>query len=197
MPHKMNTRSSERINGFGNIIKGYENMLSRLSGNQWEEGDVSCSVVRRVAIPDSFYASDGLCETTLTILNNMGPYPAVINKELDKYLPFLATTEILMMAIKAGMGREEAHEVIKKYAVSEALKMRQKDSEKNNLANLLGDDSLFIKSGITEKEIYKILEDKLHFVGNARSQINSVVENVNALTQRYSDEANYEPGNIL
>ncbi|MCK4520964.1 MAG: adenylosuccinate lyase, partial [Nanoarchaeota archaeon] len=96
MPHKMNTRSSERICSFSELLKMYADGASRLSGDQWEEGDVSCSALRRVIIPDSFYTSDGLCETTLTVLNNMGAYPAVIDKETDKYLPFLATTEILM-----------------------------------------------------------------------------------------------------
>ena len=101
MPHKMNTRSSERICAFSELLKMYVDGGSRLSGDQWEEGDVSCSAIRRVLIPDAFYASDGLLETTLTVLNQMGAYPAVISKEVDRYLPFLATTEILGLAVTA------------------------------------------------------------------------------------------------
>jgi adenylosuccinate lyase len=59
MPHKMNTRSSERVNGLAVIVRGYLSMVGELAGDQWNEGDVSCSVVRRVALPDAFFATDG------------------------------------------------------------------------------------------------------------------------------------------
>ena len=72
MPHKMNARSCERINGFVILLRCYAFMTSELAGNQWNEGDVSCSVVRRVALPDAFFAIDGLLETTLTVLTDMG-----------------------------------------------------------------------------------------------------------------------------
>jgi adenylosuccinate lyase len=81
-------------------------MVGELAGDQWNEGDVSCSVVRRVALPDAFFAADGLFETFLTVLDDFGAYPAVIERELDRYLPFLATTKVLMAAVRAGVGRE-------------------------------------------------------------------------------------------
>ena len=85
MPHKMNTRSCERVNGLSVVLRGYASMVSELAGDQWNEGDVSCSVVRRVALPDAFYAIDGLLETTLTVLSEFGAFPAVIAAELDRY----------------------------------------------------------------------------------------------------------------
>jgi len=106
MPHKMNTRSCERVNGLAVVLRGYASMVGELAGNQWNEGDVSCSVVRRVALPDAFFALDGLLETFLTVLDEFGAYPAVIARELDRYLPFLATTSVLMAAVRAGVGRE-------------------------------------------------------------------------------------------
>ncbi|WP_226367297.1 adenylosuccinate lyase, partial [Pseudonocardia sp. ICBG162] len=87
MPHKMNARSAERINGLMVILRGLSVMTAELAGSQWNEGDVSCSVVRRVALPDAFFALDGLYETTLTVLDEFGAYPAVIARELDRYLP--------------------------------------------------------------------------------------------------------------
>ena len=75
MPHKMNSRSCERINGFHSILRGHLAMVAGLSGDQWNEGDVSCSVVRRVVMPDAFFASDGLLETFLTILVQMEVFP--------------------------------------------------------------------------------------------------------------------------
>ncbi len=126
MPHKMNTRSCERVNGLQVVLRGYASMAAELAGAQWNEGDVFCSVVRRVALPDAFFAIDGQIETFLTVLDEFGAYPAVIQRELDRYLPFLATTRILIAAVRAGMGREAAHEVIKEHAVAVALAMREK-----------------------------------------------------------------------
>src|SRR4029077_16237162 len=115
MPHKMNTRSCERLNGLRAILMGHQTMAAVLAGEQWNEGDVSCSVVRRVVLPDAFFATDGLFQTLLTVLDELGAYPAVIGKELDRYLPFLATTKVLIAAVKAGVGREVAHEAIKEH----------------------------------------------------------------------------------
>ena len=102
MPHKMNTRSCERVNGLAVVLRGYLSMVGELAGDQWNEGDVSCSVVRRVALPDAFFAADGLFETFLTVLDDFGAYPAVVARELDRYLPFLATTKVLMAAVRSG-----------------------------------------------------------------------------------------------
>jgi len=118
MPHKMNSRSSERINGMMVLLRGYSTMAGNLAGDQWNEGDVSCSVVRRVVIPDSFYVLDGILHTFMTILSEFGIFTENIEKELNEQLPLLATTNILMECVKSGMGREKAHEVIKKHATS-------------------------------------------------------------------------------
>lgn len=197
MPHKMNTRSSERICAFAELLKMYADGASRLSGDQWEEGDVSCSAIRRVIIPDAFYAADGLLETTLTVLNQMGAYPAVIEKELERYLPFLAATEILIIAYKHGLGREKAHEIIKKHAVSEALDMREKGAGENRLIEKLADDPGFKEAGITLRELEGVVEERGHFVGNALEQIEEVKRKSRRILERYEREAAYEPREIL
>src|SRR5207342_2277837 len=140
MPHKMNTRSCERVNGLAVVLRGYLSMVGQLAGDQWNEGDVSCSVVRRVALPDAFFAADGLFRTFLTVLDEFGAFPAVIQRELDRYLPFLATTKVLMAAVRGGVGREAAHEAIKEHAVAVALEMRESGLDGNDLfARLAGD----------------------------------------------------------
>ncbi|HEY2191545.1 MAG TPA: adenylosuccinate lyase, partial [Actinomycetospora sp.] len=133
MPHKMNTRSCERVNGLAVVLRGNASMVAELAGGQWNEGDVSDSVVRRVALPDAFFAIDGLLETFLTVLDEFGAYPAVIARELDRYLPFLATTAVLMAAVRAGVGRETAHEIVAEHARAVALDMREKGIEGNDL----------------------------------------------------------------
>jgi len=194
MPHKMNTRSAERINGFMVILRGYASMVGELAGDQWNEGDVSCSVVRRVALPDAFFAMDGLLETTLTVLDDFGAYPAVIARELDRYLPFLATTKILMAAVRAGVGREAAHEVIKDHAVAVALEMREKGAEGNDLFARLAADS---RLGLSEATLQGLLADPLSFTGAARAQVAAVIAAVDAVLASDPTAAGYQPAPIL
>jgi adenylosuccinate lyase len=190
MPHKMNSRSCERINGFKNILAGHLTMLSGLAGDQWNEGDVSCSVVRRVALPDAFFACDGAFQVFLHVLDEFGAYPAVIERELRRYLPFLATTKVLMAAVRAGVGREQAHEAIKEHAVSVALAMREQGAERNDLLERLAGDS---RLGLSEKALRELLGKPLEFVGAARAQTQDFVEQVGAITRRHPDAAKYQP----
>jgi adenylosuccinate lyase len=193
MPHKMNTRSCERVNGLQVVLRGYSSMAAELAGAQWNEGDVFCSVVRRVALPDAFFAIDGLFETFLTVLAEFGAYPAVIAKELDRYLPFLATTKVLMAAVRAGVGRETAHEVIKEHAVAVALAMREEGREPDLIARLAADDRLPLDSD----QLTAALADKTAFIGAAEQQTADVVAAVEELVGRYPDAATYVPGAIL
>jgi adenylosuccinate lyase len=194
MPHKMNTRSAERINGFAVILRGYASMTGELAGDQWNEGDVSCSVVRRVALPDAFFAIDGLLETTLTVLDEFGAYPAVIERELDRYLPFLATTKVLMAAVRAGAGREAAHEVIKENAVAVALEMREKGTDRNELFARLAADS---RLGLPASTLDGLLAEPLSFTGAARAQVAAVVAAVDAALASSPEAADYRPEPIL
>jgi adenylosuccinate lyase len=193
MPHKMNTRSCERVNGLTVILRGYASMAGELAGNQWNEGDVFCSVVRRVALPDAFFALDGLFETFLTVLDEFGVYPAVVARELERYLPFLTTTKVLMAAVKNGVGRETAHEVIKEHAVAVALDLR-KGSTENDLFRRLGEDG---RLGLTEQQITEIVGEPLSFTGAAVAQVNELVRRVDQLAKRYPEAAAYTPGDIL
>lgn len=194
MPHKMNSRSCERINGFKSILTGHVAMVSSLAGDQWNEGDVSCSVVRRVALPDAFFAADGCYETFLHVLDEMGAYPAVIERELDRYLPFLATTKVLMAAVRAGVGRETAHEVIKEHAVAVALSMRQEGVAENDLVSRLAADE---RLGIGAGEIERVLAEPLSFVGAARGQVADFVARVNDVASCHPQAAAYEPSSML
>ncbi len=193
MPHKMNTRSCERVNGLAVILRGYASMVSELSGDQWNEGDVSCSVVRRVALPDAFFAFDGLVETFLTVLDEFGAFPAVIAAELDRYLPFLGTTKVLMASVRAGVGRETAHEAIKEHAVGSALAMRQGVRENQLLDRLAADERI----PLDREGLDALLADKLSFTGAAAAQVGEVVARVEQVTARHPEAAKYRPGAIL
>jgi len=191
MPHKMNTRSCERINGLSVVLRGYSTMISELAGDQWNEGDVSCSVVRRVALPDAFYAIDGLLETTLTVLNEFGAFPPVIQAELDRYLPFLATTKILIAAVKAGVGREVAHEAIKEHAVKAALLMRE--GKANIMLDSIAADN---RLPLDRAELDALIGRPIEFTGDARQQIARVISRIDAITSAHPLVAKYKPSSI-
>ena len=194
MPHKMNTRSCERVNGFAVLLRGYVTMVSDLSGGQWNEGDVFCSVVRRVALPDSFFATDGMFETFMTVLDDFGAFPAVIDRELERYLPFLSTTKVLIAAVRKGVGRETAHEAIKEHAVAVALAMRESGQPDNDLFDRLAADA---RLGLSRAELDALVAHPLTFTGAAGSQVRAVADRVAVLVERYPDAASYRPGDIL
>ena len=190
MPHKMNSRSAERIGGFVTILGGHLTMAQGLVAHQWNEGDVSCSVVRRVLLPDAFLASDGLFQTTLEVMADLGAYPAVIARELDRYLPFLATTKLLVAAVKAGIGRETAHEHIRDHAVAAALTLRQEGVGDNDLFDRLAADP---DLPFERHEIDRLVGEPLSFVGRAPEQVAHFVDRVEAVVTRHPEAAAYVP----
>ena len=169
-------------------------MVGSLAGDQWNEGDVSCSVVRRVALPDAFFAIDGLFETFLTILDEFGAFPAVIDRELERYLPFLSTTKLLMAAVKTGAGREEAHEAIKEHAVAVALDMRQQGMADNDLLARLASDDRF---PVDPSELDAAISDPISLAGLAQDQVSAIEQRVRVLVEASPDAASYRPGDIL
>ena len=194
MPHKMNTRSCERVNGLAVILRGYLSMIGELAGDQWNEGDVSCSVVRRVALPDAFFAIDGLFETFLSVLQDFGAFPAVINAELQRYLPFLATSKVLIAALRHGVGRETAHEAIKEHAVAVALQMRETGQGDNDLLDRLAADP---RLGITRAELDAAIADPVDLAGTAGRQVTTLVTRIEEIAAAHPEAAGYVHGPVL
>ncbi|MGN0810822.1 MAG: adenylosuccinate lyase [Akkermansia muciniphila] len=194
MPHKMNPRSCERVNGFHAILKGHLSMIGGIIGDQWNEGDVSCSVVRRCVLPDAFMAADGLFETFITVLDQMDIYEPVIRTELNRYLPFLMTTTIMMAAVKRGVGREEAHEVIKEHAVAVSDDLRHGRISGNDLLDRLGNDA---RLRLSREEIQQIYDANAGDTGMATAQVDGFCAMVDELATRFPDGVEYAPGAIL
>lgn len=190
MPHKMNASKSERVASLSLLLSGHVTVMSELSTRQWGEGDVSCSAARRVTIPDAFFATDGLLQTSIDILDKMGAYPAVIDKELNRYLPFLTSTKALMAAVKAGVGRETAHEIIKKHAVDVALEMRNEGRTDNDLFDRLASDQELHVARATLEEAAK---NPLELTGLADQQVQDFVQKVAPILDKYPEAAEYKP----
>lgn len=194
MPHKMNSRSCERINGFHAILQGHLAMVGALAGDQWNEGDVSCSVVRRVALPDAFFAIDGLFETFLTVLNQLEVFPAAIEAENRRYFPFLATTTFLMEAVKAGGGREAVHEAIKEHAVAAVRALRSGESVENDLLDRLAGDA---RIGLSRERLVNLMKERERLAGAAMAQVEAFGSEVAAVSSRYPEAESLRPGAIL
>ena len=190
----MNTRSTERISGFMTILRGHLTMASGLAGDQWNEGDVSCSVVRRVVLPDASFALDGALVTAMTVLDEFGAYPAVIDREIDRYLPFLATTKLLVAAVQRGAGREVTHEVIKEHAIAAAMSLRTDSGGDNSLFDALADDDRF---PLDRAAIDELMGSPIEFTGLAVEQVARVVGRIDRVVSTDPDAATFVPGALL
>ena len=193
MPHKMNARTCERVGGLTVVLSGHLAMVAGISGHQWNEGDVSDSVVRRVALPGAFFAADGLYQGFLTVLDELAPFPAVMERELARDLPFLATTKVLMAAVRAGVGREQAHQIVKEHAVAAALARREKGGDDDLLERLAADDRLHL----SRSDLEATVADPVTFTGAASEQVAAFVRRTEHLAARFPDAAAYRPGPIL
>ena len=199
MPHKTNPRSSERIAGLTMVLRGHLTMVGGLAGDQWNEGDVSCSVVRRVALPDAFLATDGLFETFLTVLDNFAAFPAMIERELARELPFLATSRMLLALVDAGLGREQAHEVVREHALA-ATRARREVAD--GAGPGLGDDLIADLAGdgrvlLSEEALRQAVAQPLEHAGAARRQVAEFVKQVEAVVARHPEAAGYVPAEII
>jgi adenylosuccinate lyase len=191
MPHKMNTRSCERINGLAAILKGYATMAGEISGLQWNEGDVSDSVVRRVALADAFYALDAIFETSLTVVSEFGVFENNIRKEIEQHLPLLATTKILMAVVKSGMGREDAYQVIKEISLKATDEIRQ-GGQNTFLAKLASDPRI----PLDQKALEDLISAPLEFAGLAQKQCEAVIAKVLKITKTHPEASSYKPSAI-
>jgi adenylosuccinate lyase len=118
----------------------------------------------------------------------------VIARELDRYLPFLATTKVLMASVQAGVGRETAHEAIKEHAVAVALAMREQGIERNDLLDRLAADQ---RIPLDRAALDALLADRLPFTGVAGAQVAAVVKRVSDVAGRFGNVSGYTPAAIL
>tara|TARA_B100000161_G_scaffold232941_1_gene181234 strand:- start:154 stop:663 length:510 start_codon:yes stop_codon:yes gene_type:complete len=169
-------------------------MASQLAGDQWNEGDVSCSVVRRVMLPDTFFAIDGLLDTFITVLHQMEVFPSVIGAERKKYLPFLLTTTVMMEAVKAGAGREDAHAAIKEHALATVRDLRGGKVSENDLVERLAKDK---RIGLKISYLRKLIKQGESTVGASYQQVDHFLKRVKSWSSRYPEAKNYTPNSIL
>jgi adenylosuccinate lyase len=192
MPHKVNPRLSERVNSLSALLKGYLTMVSEMSGGQWNEGDVSCSAVRRIALPEAFSAIDAILETTIHVFASLHIYEDKLKDELNECLPSLLSSTLLMHAVNAGVAREFAHQRIKQHFLE-----KQNDDHD-------GAGSGFIERVLQDKElkidasvVQSLLEMPIHLSGLASQQAKKFAEEVMNKIRNYPDAMSFRPSRIL
>ncbi len=183
MPGKRNARTSERICGFSAVVRGYANMVGALVGDQWNEGDVSCSVVRRVALPGAFLALDGQLEAVLVVLNELAVFEDAIAAELSANLPALTATRVLMASVAAGAGREEAHRIISEHV-----------PKGDGFFSAVADDE---RLPVTAVDVEQIKSQHLALTGAAAGQARAFAAKAQELGTQNPNAAAYQPEPIL
>ena len=196
MAYKRNPMLSERTCSLSRYLMGLPNYCSQTSANQWLERTLDDSAIRRITIPEAFLTADAICNLLIKITDNIVVWPAVINKNINNELPFMATEIILMKAVKKGGDRQILHEAIRKHSIDVTLEIK-KNGKENNLIERIKKDSLF-------KNIYDDIEkliDPILFIGRSKEQteefINDFIDPIlNNYNKYYSKYINIENINI-
>jgi adenylosuccinate lyase len=183
----MNPRLSERINSLFSVLKGYLSMIENLVGEQWNEGDVSCSATRRAAISGSFLVIDGILDTAIDVAKGLAISNKSISNELKRELPFIASSEYLMLLVKKGLSREVAHKQLGK-----ALR-DYKDSVSSTPEDLFEVLSKNSESSITKQELQNILDNPMSLTGSASSQCDLVVTEIRKWVAKVEGTTSYRP----
>lgn len=193
MAYKRNPIRSERVSSLAKFVITTSHNTELVEITQWLERTLDDSANKRLSIPQSFLALDGLLDVMLNIFDGVVVYEKMIYKNLKNELPFMATENIIMKAVEKGMDRQDVHEIIRQLSM-EATKKVKIEGENNNLIELIKEDS---RLSILKDEIENILEP-INFIGYSKEQVEMFLEDVvNPLLKKYEGEIIKEKIEIL
>lgn len=183
MPYKRNPMRCERISALARFVMIDCLNTAFTASSQWFERTLDDSANRRIAISEGFLAVDSILNIMLDVCSNLVVYEKVIRKRLMDELPFMATENILMNAVKQGGNRQELHEKIRVYAQETAYDIKMNGKENNLLEKLVADSDFHL----TWEEIHDIL-DPQKFIGLADKQTENYLRDVvQPLLQQYAE----------
>ncbi|SHH84774.1 adenylosuccinate lyase [Caloranaerobacter azorensis DSM 13643] len=171
MAYKRNPMRSERIASLARYIISNLNSAAMTASTQWFERTLDDSANRRLIIPQSFLACDAILEIAINVFSGLVVYEEVIKSHIESELPFMATENIIMMAVKKGGDRQELHEVIRQLSM-EASKVVKEQGGKNDLIDRIINCD---KINLTKEEILDILDPE-KFIGRAPEQVVEFIE---------------------
>ena len=179
MPYKRNPMRCERITALSRFVLSLATSPPMTASEQWFERTLDDSANRRIVIPEAFLAVDGILQILINVLDGLVVYPKVIESHVAAELPFMATENILMAAVKAGGNRQELHERIRLHSQAAAAQVK-KFGRGNDLIGRLSADSAFSKV-----DFDKVLAPK-NYVGRAPKQVDEFIKStVEPIRRRY------------
>ena len=184
MAYKRNPMRSERIASLANYVMVTALNPAITSATQWFERTLDDSANKRLSVPECFLAIDGILDLYLNVVDGLVVYPKVIEKRLMSELPFMATENIMMDAVKAGGDRQELHERIRELSMEAGKRVKQEGLE-NNLLELIAADPMF---GVTLDEL-KAKLDPSKYVGRSKEQVEEyLAEIINPILDANKEE---------
>ncbi len=166
MAYKRNPMRSERIGSLSRYVIVDALNPAITASTQWFERTLDDSANKRISVPEAFLAVDAILSLYINVVDGLVVYPKVINQQFMREIPFMATENIMMDAVKKGGDRQELHEKIRRYSM-EAGRMVKEEGKDNNLVDLIAADSAF---GLTREEILAVMKPE-NFVGRAPEQV--------------------------
>ncbi|MGL5440612.1 MAG: adenylosuccinate lyase [Filifactoraceae bacterium] len=180
MAYKRNPMRSERISSLAKYVINIAQNPAFIHATQWLERTLDDSANRRISIPEAFLSIDAILELGINVTDGLVVYEGIIKKHIDEELPFMATENILMEAVKNGGDRQELHEKIRKYSMEASYRVKQ-EGKSNNLIDLLIKDGSFG----TSEELKNMLEHK-NFIGRSIEQVDDFINNeINPIISKY------------
>ena len=184
MAYKRNPMRCERISSLARYVIADAVNPAITASVQWLERTLDDSANKRISIPEAFLAIDGILDLYINVCDGLVVYPKVIEKHLRQELPFMATENIMMRAVKNGGDRQQLHEAIRVHSMAAGARVKEEGKE-NDLVDRLAADPLF---GITKSEIEEILKPE-NFIGRADRQVEDFLkEEVAPVLQKYAHQ---------
>ena len=183
MAYKRNPMRSERMASLANYVMSDAMNPQMTASTQWFERTLDDSANKRIAVSEAFLATDSILELYINITQGLVVYPEVIRKHLMEELPFMATENVIMDAVKKGGDRQELHERIRIHSM-EAAKVVKEQGKPNDLIDRISGDDFF---GVDEESLKALLKPE-NYVGRAPGQVKDYLDNiVNPLLKKYGD----------
>lgn len=188
MPWKRNPKNCERMSSLSYAVIGAAHEIGEMAANQWLEGSVEDSALRRIKIREAFYAIDGILDLYIDTAIGLRAYAEMINAHVSEKLPLIATNTFLMEAVKKGGDRQELHEIFRQYA-HESVAEYRKTGKMTFLDKIAKDE----RTKLTSEDISRIITDPALFAGRAVTQTKGFVEYARKRIGAYKLQLGYVP----
>jgi len=180
MAQKRNPKSSERESSIAYRVLGAAHELGEMAANQWLEGSVECSAIRRIDISGAFYATDAILELHMYIIDGLNVNDKIIERRINEYLPKIAVNTLMVAATNAGVDREYAHKKIRDLAMEATLNYR--NGGKYDLLERIAKEEK-LKLGVSR--IDELMADQQQFIGRAKTQTYKFIAKADKIAEKY------------